>query len=69
MSATKTSNEAEYLMEMAKLQGGIACATVKDGHVLVFSKEALMNLLAKASDAGKDQVVVFIKRADMATAS
>lgn len=65
MKPTKTDNEAEYLMEMAKANGGVACATVRDGHVLVFSKESLMNLLAQCSESGKDQVIVFVKRADM----
>ena len=62
---TTKVNEAEYLMEMARLNGGIACATVKDGHVLIFSKQSLMDLVAKAEESGKDQVVVFVKRNDM----
>ena len=60
---------AEFLLEMAKHQGGVACATVKDGHVLVFSKQALMNLLATCSEQGKEQVIVFVKRTDMSKAS
>lgn len=48
---------------MAKHQGGVAVATVKDGHVMVFSKQVLLNLLKQASDGDKEHVVVFIKRA------
>lgn len=62
-------NPAGFLLEMAKMQGGAACATVKDGHVLVFSKQALMNLLQQCNEADKDQVVVFVKRSDMSKAS
>ena len=69
MSIKSDDNPGEFLLEMAKAQGGVACATVSDGHVLVFSKQALMNLLAQASESGKDQVVVFVKRADMNSAS
>lgn len=67
MSDTKDdTGAAEYLMEMAKHQGGVACATVKDGHVLVFSRQALEGLLAQCEAKQSDKVVVFVKRADMA---
>lgn len=58
------TSSGEFLLEMAKHQGGVACATVKDGHVLIFSKQALMNLLATCSEQGKEQIAVFVKRAD-----
>lgn len=51
----------EVLEEFGKLQGGVSCIQVSDGHVFQFSKEALMNLLAQASEAGKDKVIIFIK--------
>lgn len=63
------TNPAEYLMEMAKHQGGVACATTKDGHVLVFSRQSLVNLLAQCDERQSDKVVVFVKRQDMANAS
>jgi hypothetical protein len=63
------NNPAEFLMEMAKAQGGVACATVKDGHVLVFSKQALLGLLEQCEARNSDKVVVFVKRQDMANAS
>lgn len=62
---TTKAIEAEYLLEMARLNGGIACATVRDGHILIFSKQSLMELVAKAEEAGKDHAVVFVKRNDM----
>ncbi len=64
MASVKTDDGIDYLLEMAKASGGVSCSTVKDGHIIVFSKEALMNLLAKASESGKEQVIVFIKRQD-----
>ena len=63
------TNPTEFLLEMAKLQGGVACATVADGHVLVFSKKVLHELIMQADNAGKDQVVVFVKRQDPSQAS
>lgn len=66
MSGDKSddTNPGEFLLEMAKHQSGVACATVKDGHVLLFNKQALMNLLATCSEQGKEHVVVFVKRTD-----
>ncbi len=58
-------NTAEYLLEMTKYNGGVSAVTVKDGHVLVFTKQALEGLLEQASKSEKNQIVVFIKRVDM----
>ena len=68
MSNTKSDDNdpGSYLAEMAKHQGGVACATVKDGHILLFSKEALQRLIAQCDEKGSDKVIVFVKRADMA---
>lgn len=68
MSNTKSDDNdpAGYLIEMAKHQGGVACATVKDGHILLFSKEALQRLVTQCDEKGNDKVIVFVKRADMA---
>lgn len=51
----------EYLVELAKAQG-IACATVKDGHVLVFTKAHLEMLLAAMAEKQQDKCIVFVKR-------
>lgn len=59
------TKEVEYMLEMSKHQGGVACATVKDGHVLIFTKNALENLLHQAAENEKQQVIVFVKRNDM----
>ena len=61
MSKQDDANPGEILEEFGKLQGGVACVQVADGHVFQFSKEALMNLLAQASEAGRDKVIIFIK--------
>ncbi len=58
-------NPAEMLVEMAKLQSGCACATVKDGHVLIFSVAMMQSFIDNATTQGRDQVVVFVKRNDM----
>lgn len=55
------ANPGEILEEMAKLQGGVSCVQVTDGHVFKFSKQALMELLARAAEGGKDAVIIFIK--------
>jgi len=59
------SNIAEFLLELSKHQGGISCATVSDGHILVMSKAAVERLLDAASGSEREHVVVFIKRNDM----
>jgi hypothetical protein len=41
---------------------GVACATVADGHVLVFKESALERLLQDAKKNLKGQVVVFVRR-------
>lgn len=53
---------AEFLLEMAKAQGGVACVEAKDGHVLVFNKASLENLLDQCVKGGKDRVIIFVKR-------
>ena len=58
------TNPTDFLLEMAKHQGGVACATVQDGHVLIFSKQALTRLLEQATLNDKGQIIVFVKRND-----
>ena len=42
---------------------GVAAATVIDGHVIVFMKSRLEEIMAKLGD--KDRIVIFVKRPDM----
>lgn len=57
-------NSTEFLLEMAKNQGGVACATVKDGHVLIFTRQTLLNLVEKCNQNDSEQIVVFVKKHD-----
>lgn len=66
--STKTDDPAEYLLEQAE-QTGMACATTKDGHVLVFKKSQLEALLQKINESGRDIGVIFVKRQDFSNAS
>jgi hypothetical protein len=61
---TIKSTETEYMWELARTQG-VACSTVSDGHVIILSKQTLMNLLARASESKEGACVLFIKRPDM----
>lgn len=60
--STKSEDCADFLNELAE-RNGVACSTVSDGHVLVFTEKALESLLERARENGK--VVVFVKRNDM----
>ena len=51
----------DYLFTLLKTQG-VACATVNDGHILLFKREKLQQLLDQA--AGKEELMIFIKRPD-----
>jgi len=50
-------------MELAD-KTGVACSTVKDGHVLVFTKSHLEQLLQKVVESGQDKCIVFVKRSE-----
>ncbi len=54
---------ADFLMELAD-KIGVACSTVKDGHVLIFTKSHLEGLLKAVTDSGQEKCVVFVKRPD-----
>ena len=66
--STKTDDPADYLIEQAR-QTGMACATTKDGHILIFRKDQLTQLLQKIEESGRDVGLVFIKRQDFNNAS
>lgn len=40
---------------------GVAVTKVNDGHILVFTKEHLIAILAKVEASGQDKVLVFVK--------
>jgi len=67
-SSDKKTDGVEFLLELAKHQG-VVCSTTKDGHVLIFSKQSLQQLLLQCEQSGQDKVVVFVKRSDMASMS
>ena len=50
-----------FLVESAKLNGA-ACATVSDGHVILFKLSYLKELLEKHSD--QELLTIFVKRRD-----
>lgn len=52
----------EFMVETAK-KIGVSCATVSDGHLLIFTKEKLQEILA-AADPNSALIVVHIKRPD-----
>jgi len=51
----------EYLLKMLETQG-VACSTVKDGHVLMFKRSVLQSMLDNHPD--QDELVIFVKRQD-----
>lgn len=53
----------EFLLKIAELNG-VACATVKDGHVLIFTRSKLVDVLARIDANGNDKAIIFIKRPD-----
>jgi len=62
----KTDDGLEFMMELMNLEG-IACATVADGHVIVMTREKLLQILEALGD--KKEFVLFIKRRDTKTLS
>lgn len=59
----KAESGAEFLLESAKTSG-VACSTVKDGHVLIFTEERLKLLLEACQKSGTGLVTIFVKRPD-----
>lgn len=50
-------------VDAAKLNG-VSATTVQDGHVLIFTKEKLQELLAAAESTEREMVIVVVKRPD-----
>lgn len=55
------NDDVDFLIETAK-QFGVAASTVNDGHVLVFSREHMQNLIDQNKD--HEMMVIFLKRPD-----
>lgn len=55
------SKFTEFFIESANKMG-IACSTVKDGHVLLFKREYLQKILDTNPD--KESILIFVKRPD-----
>lgn len=53
------SDEVEYLLELLKTQN-ISCATVKDGHIIIFKRSYLQSILDNNPD--NETIMMFIKR-------
>jgi len=56
-----TKDAADYFAKICETQG-VACSTVSDGHVLMFKRAWLENLLAAHPD--KKEIAIFIQRPD-----
>jgi len=56
-------DSAAYLMELMKHQE-VVCSTVKDGHILMFKRAWLADLLAQHPD--NKEMCIFVKRPDFA---
>lgn len=67
MSDEKDKQDAaEFFAKMVETQG-VACSTVSDGHVLLFKREWLQNLLDQYPD--RERLSIFIKRPDFKKAN
>lgn len=58
---TTPADAVGFLFTLAK-KNGVACGTVKDGHVLVFKRDYLRRLV-EAND--QETLVVFVQRGDV----
>jgi hypothetical protein len=52
------SDDADFFLEIVKTQG-VACSTVSDGHVLMFKRSFLKDLLEKYPN---EEIAIFIQR-------
>lgn len=58
---TKTNDPLEYFKDLVDMQG-CAASTVKDGHVLMFTRKFLQEILDK--NPGQEKIILFVKRPD-----
>ena len=67
MSDEKDKQDAaEFFVKMVETQG-VAVSTVSDGHVMMFKRAWLQNLLDQYPD--REQISIFIKRPDFKSAN
>ena len=57
----KTDDGVKFLLESVE-QFGVACSTVSDGHMLVFKRSKLKELLEQ--NPNQDVLAIFVKRPD-----
>jgi len=53
--------DVESLMNDAE-ENGVACRSVDDGHILVFTKRQVEAILSKMIETDQEKCVVFIKK-------
>lgn len=61
--SVKTEGGIDFLLKTVETEG-IACSTVSDGHLLVFTKKRLEAIIAAIDAKGTDRAIVFVKRPD-----
>jgi hypothetical protein len=61
MSDKELEAGADKLLALAE-RDGIVISSVKDGHVMVFTKAYLLGILGKMEAAGQTKAVVFMRR-------
>lgn len=55
----KSNNSTDFLLDLLEAQG-VAASSVSDGHILLFKRKFLQDLLDKNSD--KEKIIIFVKR-------
>lgn len=61
MSDSKKDDGIDYFLKLVETQG-VACSTVKDGHIIMFKRSWLQSLLDSHSD--NPEITIFIQRPD-----
>lgn len=59
MSNKEQKDAVEYFSKLCDVQGA-SCLTVEDGHILMFKRSFLQELIDKNPD--KEKVVIYLKR-------
>ena len=60
MADDDTKSAADRLLAAAE-KDGISVQIVKDGHLLIFTKQHLLGILAKMEETNQDKALVFVK--------
>lgn len=61
MSDSKKDDGIDYFLKLVETQG-VACSTVKDGHIIMFKRSWLQSLLDSHPD--NSEITIFIQRPD-----